>query len=589
MDKKSYLDAQQLNKVCDEYTKLFDKDINEWDSFYKEIIDALDELKSICVGDAIDAFAAYIETSIYSLREEAVKADECDLRDIQILKSKVTKTYDGKLICTSYETANQKRDEYRAKAENEKKLAASFNTTVIKTLPDGTTVTEHINNPHEHWAKVYQDRADGYQKEMEMWQTEMDEFDKIEAETAGLFTLGLAIRKEKFGVDIHDEFMKQLNINSQMLNGLGKTGVWDEIANLLKYLAPKDSNPLSVSVTNPGWLVDNAGTYGLTEIEARYIEEYYPTLANSMYGLSKTDHQGYIDNLTNDMKTKLKDDYFFMMEEYGYAYEAIVYLHENNPNLMSSLDAVRRFDSSSIDDVRMGIYKYLLDNDICVYDPVYSFDAYNIPSGASLTGNEVQFNTNCYAYAFGLTNDPRTGESLPFNGLQPGYFSGKEDEFYKDFDDIYSSDSSNDGSLLVEYIQADADALGLSFVPYEEGMTGGVKVALVIDPVNYPGDNPDYHWYYFDEESGTWFNKQGIQPATDSYLGSTEGQYQNGMDFSEDQGVFILTGSDGYLYPYIGNYGDIIGSDYFDHASSAGYEINVGEFYITRLDGGDFE
>ncbi len=600
MNKQSYLDSNQLQSVCDHYLSLYDRDIEQIRDLASEITIAVNNLTAVCEGESFIAFEQYIERTLTPWYQSILSADECDIRDIKILKSKATKTFDGNLIISSYEQANINRDKYNEKAANERILAASFNTTVTKMLPNGTIVTEHISNPHEALAKTYQENADAYQKEMDMWYGEMMEFDAIEEQTANLFTDGLTIRKNAFGVDVHDIYMEQLEISKKFLQGFGPAalGVFDAIANLFKFVLPKEKdNDTDVTLTNPGWIVDNAGKYGMTEMEARYLEEYYPDLVNSLYGVSGTDHQGSIELATNNLKTKLSDDYFYTMEERGYAYEAICYLHENNPGLMSSLYAVSHYDSASVDDVRMSIFTYLSSNGICVYDPVYDFDAYNVPSGASVTGLETQFHTNCYAYAFGLTYDPRTGGPLPFRGLQPGYISGKEIDYYTEWEEIYSSDESNDGSLLVKYIKGDAAALGLKCEEYHEGMTGGVRVALVIDPADTPDEDPDYHWYYYDEASGTWFNKQGISPATNCYLGEPESYYNPQTGFSENQGIVVVSDEDNNMYACVASYGEPIGDDYYAHATSCGeendadcgyYVIDVGEFYITRLDGGDF-
>ena len=422
MDKQSYLDAQQLKNVCDNYLVLYKRDNDTRILMCQQIDRAITKLSSVCCGEAIEAFSQFIKTSLPPIIEAAQAANECDIRDIKILKSKLNKTYDGNFICTSYEKANRNRDLYISKAETEKSRAASFNTTVTKILPNGTIITEHISNPHEALAKTYQSMADGYQEEMNMWQGEMNEFDAIESATAGLFSDGLAIRKEKLGVDVHQQFTEQLETNLKLLGASSTVmiSLKDAIASLFKLTLFKGKDPDSTELNNPGWLIDNADEYGLTEMEARYIEEYHPAYANTLYGLSQTSQQSAIDITVNNMKTKLKDEYFYMMEEYGYSYESICYLHENDPSLMAALDAVRRFDSSIIDDVRYGIYLYLHDQDICVYDPVYDFEAYNIDPNSLKYINEVQIHTNCYAYAFGITHDPRTGELLPIKGLQPG-------------------------------------------------------------------------------------------------------------------------------------------------------------------------
>ncbi len=587
MDKQSYLDAQQLKNVCDNYLVLYKRDNDTRTLMCQQIDRAITILSSVCCGEAIEAFSQFIKTSLTPIVEAAQAANECDIRDIKILKSKLNKTYDGNFICTSYEKANRNRDLYISKAETEKSRAASFNTTVTKILPNGTIITEHISNPHEALAKTYQSMADGYQEEMNMWQGEMNEFDAIESATAGLFSDGLAIRKEKLGVDVHQQFTEQLETNLKLL-GISSAlaiSLKDAIAGLFKFTLFKGKNPDGVTVTNPGWLVDNAEKYGLTEMEARYIEEYHPTLANSLYGLSQTDHQGYIDLTVKDIKTKLRDEYFYMMEEYGYSYEAISYLHENNPSLMAALDS--HYGPASIPDARMNIYNYLHERDICIYAPNRDLDAYNMEPdyiNSIKPKDQLQYHTNCYAFAFGLTEDPRTGERFPGHGLQPGYFSGQT--YNRDV--VYSS--SDQGKTLVGIIQDDAEVLDLNFEQYEPGMTGGVRVVLVIDP-NDDGDG-DYHWYYYDENTGKWYNKQGVTEATGNYIDWDSRQPYDGV-LEDNQGVYY---SDYYggLLEY--NYGEEIGSTYEDvirHAQSEGYTIVAGDqdkegFYITRQDGGEF-
>lgn len=595
MNKQSYLDAPQLRRLCDECIELIRKDLSERAGIDQGIQIVIEDIKASCEGEGFEAYISRLaETK--ELLYKAIEADDCDIRDLEKLRGQAVKTYDGNLICSSYERAHKDRDENLKNADIEKQLAASFNTVIKKVLPSGVIIEEHIRNPHEENEKMYRKAAAACQSEMEMWHKKMLEFDTIEAQTAKLFLEGLEIRKECFHVDYY------MNKNNGILIdgipdgdfGLGiledPNDIQDAVEGQIGIKVKKKKTALKKSQ----WLIDNAKKYGLTEMEARYLEEYYPTLVNSLYGLSQTDHQGYIDLTLKDIKTKLKDDYFYMMEEYGYSYEAIRYLHENNPGLIAALDS--HYGPASISDVRMEIYTYLLDQGICVYDPVYDFDEYNVKSGEPITGNEVQFHTNCYSYAFGITRDPRTGELLPENGLQPGHFSGLEDEFRRNKRFIYSADPKNDGTMFLKYIKADAKALGLSFEEYEEGMTGGVRVALVLDPINTTDEIPDYHWYYFDEESGKWFNKQGSCPATDRYLGNAVNVYSPQKGFTDDQGVaFCRDGK----YRVIDLENPIGGGedDYYNHGISCGpendryegyYQINVGEFYITRLDGGDF-
>lgn len=349
-------------------------------------------------------------------------------------------------------------------------------------------------------------------------------------------------------------------INSSVYNDSGKT-----------------NSPAGLD--DSSWLEE----YGLTDTEIRYLQEYYPDLLDDLYNASSS---GKPEDVLNNIRNTLDNDYVTMMEQYGYSYEAIRYLKDNYPAMLSSLYATSHWSTADVKKVREAIYNICHDEDICVYDPEYDFDAYNIdPDNFSVkyAYDEIQAHTNCYAYAFGITHNPITGELLPEHGLQPGWLSGCEDEFYDDYYTVY--DSNDNGETLVHYITQDAEAVDLNFVPYEEGMTGGVRVALVINPIDGGGKGVDYHWYYYDEETGTWSNKQGICPATDCYLPDSGYLYDESVGFSENQG--ICYGDDGNLI--VVDLERPIGDSYIEHAEENGYTVNVGEFYITRQDGGDFQ
>ena len=123
--------------------------------------------------------------------------------------------------------------------------------------------------------------------------------------------------------------------------------------------------------------------------------------------------------------------------------------------------------------------------------------------------------TNCYAYAFNMLVNPVTGEKFPERGMQPGMLSGKFEhgtyEASVAFSLLYLAGTAESNAAFVELVQADMDAIGMSFVPYEEGMTGGYRVALVISPYH------DYHWYR-DNGDGTWSHKPGITGVTNKEI-----------------------------------------------------------------------
>ena len=315
--------------------------------------------------------------------------------------------------------------------------------------------------------------------------------------------------------------------------------------------------------------------YGLSDISLRYLQDYYPELLVELQNSSNS------DEVLNKINSILENNHVTMMEDYGYSYAAIKYLIDNCPGMISSLYATSHWSTSDVDNVRLAIYNLCHENDICVYDPVHDFDSYNYDPDGLIGPYGVQYHTNCYSYAFGLTHDPRTGELLPVRGLQPGYLSDNRDYYANNKEYIFSRE--NNGEEFVNIIKQDAEVLDLNFEPYEEGMTGGTRVALVLEPYDVDGV-PDYHWYFYDEASGTWYNKQGLCPATDCYLGDTS-YYNPNIGVADNQGVIYT--ADGQTY--VVDYGEPIGSDYTEHAQAGEYYIDCGEFYITTQDGSAFQ
>ena len=185
-----------------------------------------------------------------------------------------------------------------------------------------------------------------------------------------------------------------------------------------------------------------------------------------------------------------------------------------------------------------------------LYTPTYDFDDYN---------GDYKNYTNCYAYAFGMQINPVTREKFPRGGNQPGLLSN--DEHYKnliDYGDVdayfnqYLAGTVESDQNLIDVVTADAAVVGLSFVPYEAGMTGGKRVSLVVSPKS------DYHWYVYDENTGIWSNKNGQLIATDkTFLG-----------FDKNNNPL---------------YGESI-TDYKEAAKLLGYSDLVGEFYIKKME-----
>ncbi len=154
--------------------------------------------------------------------------------------------------------------------------------------------------------------------------------------------------------------------------------------------------------------------------------------------------------------------------------------------------------------------------------------------------NDYQEYTNCYAYAFNMRENPLTGKKFPRRGMQPGMLSGQYDENNFDYESISGTDKGN--KKLVNKVTADAQAVGLDFLPYSDDLTGGYAVALAVNP------GVDYHWYR-ENGDGTWSHKPGITEATNR---------------------------EAHNYPI---YGDII-SNPQDAAKKAGYTTFIGYYYI---------
>ena len=201
-------------------------------------------------------------------------------------------------------------------------------------------------------------------------------------------------------------------------------------------------------------------------------------------------------------------------------------------------------------------YTPVIGTDLEPYTPVYDCERYNT--------EEYQFNTNCYAYAFGMLENPITGEKFPLYGNQPGLLSN--DTYYRNsaipiigsigYFNHYLAGTSESNQNLINVVKADMDVVGINFIEYQEGMEGGKRVALVVQP------GGDYHWYVYDELTGTWYNKHGTFEATNK----------------------AIVDQDANGYPI---YGDIM-TDYAVEMEKFNY-ILLGEFYITRKDGECFE
>ena len=164
--------------------------------------------------------------------------------------------------------------------------------------------------------------------------------------------------------------------------------------------------------------------------------------------------------------------------------------------------------------------------------------------------------TNCYAYAFDMMENPITGEKFPKKGLQLGMLSGEFDYENLTVLDIHRlnlllSGTPAGNAFLVDTISRDMETVGIQFQEYSEGMEGGYKVALFVNP-----DEKDIHWYR-ENEDGSWSHKLGNSNVTNEVV------YR---DATLDK--FVYTGE--IIYdPVIA-------------AERAGYSVFVGYFYVSK-------
>lgn len=590
MNRQSYLDAGLLKNECEECIALLKADIADLEYISGNIKTIIGDegLKS----EALDAYKSHLN-KYFDAFNMLIEADRQDIQDYMSLRNRVSSSYDGELIFSSYERAKRDRDDYQSKADDERRKAASFNTRIVTVLPDGTEKVEYISNPHESSARHYQGLANDCQTEMNLWQGKMDEFDAIEADTSGLFHVGSSIRtgaKAKL-TSIDKKLISGISTSVSTI-GLDISGFFADNLNILTRKDIKNN-----SKNNYNFLSGKGLGNDYSQISLRYLEEYYPSLLNNLLSVLNNGKLDYLNDIRSEIDKVLNTDFVLNMEEFGYSFEAISFLHDNYPDLLSSLNEVS-LNEADLSKIRESIYNVCISRGICVYRPDYSLGSYNISLDLTKLKDcmgTLPFHTNSYSYAFGLKFNPITGLDLPLGGPQPGYFSGRQNDYLNHFSEIYISNPGNDGSMLVDYIQSDAKALGLKFAPYQDGMIGGARVALTIDTVANPHDKADYHLYYYDEQSGNWFTKLGLFTASEGLsFGKIDGINLEGLDLS-DKGLAL--GAGGALGVVgIGGFVGIKSKKYKDDEEDAEEEestdenntVEVGEYYISRLDEAEF-
>ena len=133
---------------------------------------------------------------------------------------------------------------------------------------------------------------------------------------------------------------------------------------------------------------------------------------------------------------------------------------------------------------------------------------------------EYQGAANCYAFAFQLANDPRTGS--PFlSKPQPGEFANKSciGALNTLFDNIMAGGNVTTDQIrnvIISAAKADGEKLGFSIVEIGSAnypTTGDqwiVALGFGVFPVGY-----DYHWWR-KMDDGLWYHKPGSTPVRDT-------------------------------------------------------------------------
>ena len=295
MNKQSYLDSRQLQNECNECIKILKSELLEIEKVSNNIKLVLNE--SDLTGEALEAYKKQLSRyfEIFVLMKEA---DRFDIIDYSKLKAEATKTYDGDLICTSYERAKNDRDKYQTKANDERSKAASFNTTVTTLLPGGKVLVEHIPNPYESSAREYQNLADDCQKEMNLWHSKMEEFDAIEARTVGLFVAG----KNKRTI----AKMKLRTINKTPISG-SRTRSGGGTGGLISYIPDTPKTTINEDVLKGAKILEDKlrmmtnedGTPKYTEKEIQemveYVIKHHPNSLTSLYHIPSQYYTNQMD------------------------------------------------------------------------------------------------------------------------------------------------------------------------------------------------------------------------------------------------------------------------------------------------------
>ena len=353
MNKQSYLDSRQLQNECNECIKILKSELLEIEKVSNNIKLVLNETD--LKGEAMEAYKKQLNRyfEIFALMKEA---DRFDIIDYTKLKAEAIRTYDGDLICTSYERAKNDRDRYQSKANDERSKAASFNTTVTTLLPGGKVLVEHIPNPYESSAREYQNLADDCQKEMNLWHSKMEEFDAIEARTVGLFVAG----KNKRTI----AKMKLRTINKTPISG-SRTRSGGGTGGLISYIPDTPKTTINEDVLKGAKILEDKlrmmtnedGTPKYTEKEIQemveYVIKHHPYSLSSLYHIPSQYYSNQMDtclkyayegreiekgaNLLTDYLRNLKNPDGTLQYTEEQIRRMVEYVKEHYPNRLSDL------------------------------------------------------------------------------------------------------------------------------------------------------------------------------------------------------------------------------------------------------------
>lgn len=236
-----------------------------------------------------------------------------------------------------------------------------------------------------------------------------------------------------------------------------------------------------------------------------YVKEFVVENDNSTYSSDPIDicvnmtvtptRYTYIDLSDVDVPINLLQYYSWSSASYV-SVDGWGRIYANNSALGTTVEIVGTYNYNPKVKIRVSVYSILPTSG---YEIEYEPELWNYWP--------VQYNTNCYAYAFNTQLYPNTNI---LSYMQPGFALEPYDDTKPEHQLRKLEQEDVTMNAVVSRVQLDAEELNFSFVEiskYTKCAPGTYKVALVID------NGIDYHWYRQNTD-GTWSHKLAWLPVT---------------------------------------------------------------------------